>query len=541
MKNSKKLIALLLGACMPITMFVGCGKSDKKGAEGTKVSNSSYNGKDNFKVAKKPTTLSIFFAYNPALGKAGAIGPDLPVFKEIQKITNVKIDNIANESITDATQSMNTMLAAGDLPDVIYGNTSLLHTLKSQGVFIELDDLIDKYAPNIKKFFKDYPDAEAASKGADGKMYTVTGSMSGEPDKELPSVGFFVRQDWLDKLGLDQPKTWEDYKKVLYAFHEKDPNGNGKPDEVPYFTRENNKGIYALLQFWGITDGWMVDDKTGKVEFGKVTDSYKDAIKELAQWYADGVIDPEIYTRGAQARESLLGSDIGGSTCDWFTTTGKIADEVSKKVPGMNFTVIAPPENTDGVSQSMYGIDSIHTTSCGISSSCKDPVTAIKYLDFFLSDKGSTLSSYGREGTDYTVKDGQKVPTEKALDYKDGYPIYLRDIGAGWEVNYYGYQSANVLSMSEKAREGYDLYNSDKVQIKKGFPQLLFTEEERKVIDANMTNIQANIDEYEQSCMMGKLDVEKSWDKHVAELEKMKFDEVLKVYNDAYTRYKKLS
>ena len=48
--------------------------------------------------------------------------------------------------------------------------------------------------------------------------------------------GPIVRKDWLDKLGIPMPETIDDWYAMLQAFRDKDPNGNGKKDDVPFTT-----------------------------------------------------------------------------------------------------------------------------------------------------------------------------------------------------------------------------------------------------------------------------------------------------------------
>ncbi|WP_187355179.1 hypothetical protein ['Paenibacillus yunnanensis' Narsing Rao et al. 2020] len=43
-------------------------------------------------------------------------------------------------------------------------------------------------------------------------------------------VPVVYRQDWLDKLGLALPDTLADFEKVIYAFADGDPDGNGIRD-----------------------------------------------------------------------------------------------------------------------------------------------------------------------------------------------------------------------------------------------------------------------------------------------------------------------
>jgi ABC-type sugar transport system, periplasmic component len=537
---NKKTTVLALSLALSLTLVAGCSGNNNNNAAPSASSNTNssgngaaaqgYNGIDNLKITDKPTTLTMFSAF----GGNGAPKGDMPAWKKTAEITNVSMENVANESISDELQSFNTMLASGKLPDFIHALRSSINPVITQGAFIPLDDLIEQHAPNIKKFLEDFPEARRAGSGPDGKIYSITGTLGGEPGKALPSMGFFVRQDWMDKLNLQTPATLEDYKKVLYAFRDQDPNGNGKKDEIPFFYRD--KGIWPLLQLWNAHQEWYVgaDDK---VHYGKAEPEYQTAMKELAQWYKDGVIDPEIFTRGAQARQFLLGNNIGGATIDWFASTAAVNDAVKEQVPNINFAAIAPPADVNGVVKMDQSREPIHAYAWGISKDAKDPVTVIEYLDFFFSEVGNRLMSLGIEGQDYDMKDGQPVIRDSALKNPTGFPNYLRSIGAGYDIGRRGSLVGEVNSMNAIGKAGFELYEKSN-WLSKPFPVLTFTEEEKKAIDDATVNLKPYTDEYEQKVLMGAQEINATWSSHLDEMNKMGFQKALEAYNSAYERFK---
>ena len=95
---------------------------------------------------------------------------------------------------------------------------------------------MEKYAPNIKAYFDENPDQRKALEWIDGKIYYIPCIGDGDV-----SMGWFIREDWLDNLGLEMPKNVDEYYNVLKAFKTQDPNGNGIDDEIPYFNR--NAGV----------------------------------------------------------------------------------------------------------------------------------------------------------------------------------------------------------------------------------------------------------------------------------------------------------
>ena len=539
----RKIVAMLLVTAMAAGMLVGCAGKEPVSNEtqtsesvSTEVTTeaeevSTYNGVDNFQIAKEPIEITVHYTYGAS---NGAPNEYMPVWQEIAKVTNVKLENTANPSIMDEGQSLSTMLASGELPDIIFGRKENIKSLISQGAIIPLDDLIAEHAPNIQKFLEDYPEMVAAGSGPDGKQYSLGGTLGGESGENLPSQGWFIRMDWLEKLGLDVPTDLESFKNVMYAFRTQDPNGNGVQDEIPLFHR--GRRISEYLQLWDVRKDWYVEDD-GVIYHGKATEGYKTAIKELAQWYKDGIIDPEIFTRGSQARQELLGTDVGGCTFDWFTSTGSVNDSVREMVPNINFAAIDPPKNVNGNIEVFYARPALHDYTLAISATCEDPETVIKFLDFGYTEVGSRLLNGGIEGVDYTIENGVFTPTEHAVtSHSGGYPNYLRSIGC-YEWTCYGNLEGEKISMNKESREGFELYETNAQWLADQFPTLSFNEEEQKIFDANNANINTVINEYEQGVIMGNIDVDSTWDKYMADLNAVGLQELLGAYNSAYQRY----
>lgn len=106
----------------------------------------------------------------------------------------------------------------------------------ADGTIIPLNDLIDKHMPNLKALFDKRPDIKAIVTAPDGNIYSLpAGEELGTGQEDIGSNPDFlyINQDWLKKLGLNMPTTLQEYHDVLLAFKTKDPNGNGKADEIP--------------------------------------------------------------------------------------------------------------------------------------------------------------------------------------------------------------------------------------------------------------------------------------------------------------------
>lgn len=501
----KKVTALLLVLVLSVMTFAGCGSKGEKDE-------------------KNVLTMHMHFF-------GTAYDEEWPVFQKASEITGVKIKGTASSVQSDSTTAYNTMLVETELPDIIHYYGADLLELGMEGGLIPLEDLIEEHAPNIKKFFEECPDAKKMATAGDGHIYYIPGSLAGIDQSAMPSQGWFIRQDWLDKLGLKMPTTVDEYYNVLKAFKTQDPNGNGLNDEVPVFCRSGLGFIYPLF---AANKGWY-EDENGVAQFGAMEENYKQAIIAARDWYKEGLIDREIFTRGSQAREQLLSANLGGSTHDWFSSTGGYNSLYQDSVPGINFIAMAPPANTEGEVIEICSRNTLHELGWGISAHNDEVETTIKYLDFWMSSEGQDLRSFGIEGEHYTVVDGKKQFTEKVLKAEEGVIAYLKTQGANLEIGTIGNIEAELAGMNEISREGFEMYHNGGY-VKQQFVKPKFTPEEQDTINQYFNNISTYVDEMEQKWILGVEDVEKGWDKYLATLKKMGIDEVVKIYQTAYAR-----
>src|SRR4029453_4320984 len=123
------------------------------------------------------------------------------------------------------------------------------------GVFLPLNGLIDQYAPNIKAAMEKEPLLKALNTAPDGNIYGLVAYSQcfhcSYPNK------MWVNTKWLKQLGLEMPKTTAEFKAMLKAFKENDPNGNGVHDEVPLTGSIEDFGVRIIPY---LMNGFIYDD-----------------------------------------------------------------------------------------------------------------------------------------------------------------------------------------------------------------------------------------------------------------------------------------
>ncbi|MBE5041173.1 extracellular solute-binding protein [Ructibacterium gallinarum] len=518
----KRLVAAALTGAMMFGVLSGCGNSDKSAQTATPSGSASAE----FAASETPLELSFFYA-----GVAGSpvFKDDYPVFQEAAKLTNITLKGSVPQSVSNADQVFVTMMSSGQLDDIISASKSDFDKYSGQGAFLPLEDLIDQYAPHIKQFLEENPYLKKELTSTDGHIYYLPRVERGDTAK-----GWYIRKDWLKKLNLEEPKTVDEFYAVMKAFKEQDPNGNGIADEVPYFDREGN--LKAIYNLFGIRDGFSLDEETGKIVYGRCTPEFKEAVKTAAQWYAEGLIDQEIFTRGGNSREYMLGDNIGGITHDWFTSTSLYNEKLRDKIPEIDFSAMAPPadsngevwEDTSRANNSLFG--------WGISVQNEHVEETMKYFDFWFTEAGYILSNYGVEGEHYTMVDGVPTFTPEFLDSDKSMTVTFYEQGIGLYIGSEQDFNAERQWMTEDALESINLY-LDNNYIKQPIPRLSFTEEEQKVISEKLTAVTSYIDEQEQKWIFGNESVDATFDAYLQKCSSLGMDEIVEIYNTAYERF----
>lgn len=534
MKKSLSAISVALAAAMSLTACGGAASSaaasTSTASTGTTAETAGDASSDgSYLCSDKPVTFTFFDIFDNI-----TFDPSWEVFQKAAEMTNVSLESSVSKSSSDETTAYNLMLTSGNLADIIsYNSISDLEKLGHDGGLIPLNDLIDQYAPHLKKVLEENDKFRKIATAEDGNIYVI-------PKLQTMDVaeGQFIRTDWLEKLGLEVPNTVDELHDVLKAFRDEDPNGNGIQDEIPMFTRDN-ESFDGVLNLWDAHEGFYVRD--GKITFGPMEDEFKLAMTNAIQWYNEGIIDPEWFTRGANARDVLLGANQGGFCVDWFSSNGEYNTKLADTIPGFAFMPIAPVENQNG--KRIAHTSRVGMPGWGISSQCKDPEAAIKYFDFWFTDAGNDLCNYGIEGVTYNKNDDGSVTYTDAVTKTDKTVLSeLRNYGVQYRIGMiqdYAYEEA---WSNDIAKEGIQMY-VDGGYVYTPLPQLngklalKYTSDEDSEYTKIMASITPYVTEMIQKWALGAQDFDSTYDGFVQTLKDKGIERAIEINQAAYDRY----
>ncbi len=499
----KKITAAVLSAVMLLSL-TACKDNKTVTKDGAELLG---NGK--YKIADEYTELSFFY---PA---SKAEDGEYEFMKEAAKYTNVYAKPSLPKSMSDFNQAFNLMVASNEMPDIVqHYNDAQFSKLGAEGAFVPLDEYLD-IMPNFKKVLDENPVIKDRITYSDGHIYYVPLIPGGKV-----STGWVVRQDWMDKLGLEHPKTVDDFYNILKAFKTQDPNGNGKADEVPYFDNFD-----ALLALFDAHKDWYMED--GKAKYGPAQPEFKTAITTLKKWYDEGLLDQEIMA-GKGQRDRRLTDNVGGMTHNWFASTFNYNRKLKDQIPGFKLVEMLPPEGVTEREQR----DPSYVYGWGVSASSKNLETAIKYVDFWMSDFASVLQCFGVEGVHHDVVDGKPQFKAELLADPEFQGVFTAkkatDVGFKFMIE------SELAWADERTPVAWKAYEEN-VEYHELFPlvDMYLSEEDFEEYTKTYTEIKTYADEMKQKWMLGSADITKNYDEYLNQLKKFGLDEMTKMVQKA--------
>lgn len=321
---------------------------------------------------------------------------------EIEKKTGLKV--VMENPPANYDQKLLTSMSSGKQYDLVYLTKNLMDILVDQEVLTKLNDDIQKSSILSDKAI--IPDSEWKTITYDG------GSIYGVFNKSEGGTMPIVRKDWMDKLGLQQPKTLDEFYYVLKSFKEKDPDGNGKNDTYGLSTA----GLYDIQPFMSATGVKYkyVLDNNGKRSIPYATEAAVPVYNWLAKLYKEGILDPNFVTNDTGKMRELFLTDRVGMVTYWDAWVGLFNNMRLQKDPNTKFYA----EGITGAKgPNDYMLHRGDPSLWAIPVNAKNPEGAIKFLEYWHSKDGNLVSTLGVEGYDYKVANGTYTLTEKGKEH----------------------------------------------------------------------------------------------------------------------------
>lgn len=430
--KQKQIIALVSATALAATALAGCGKTSEENPQTTAVKEAEGTAKEDLPLSKYPETVTIHLggSLNPnAKIPEGMSYEDNSYTRFLKDDLNIEVvyDWVASSS--DFGEKMNLCIGSGTIPELMNVNATQYRALLKYDMIQPLDQYFDDYASDALKGY-----VESGGEELKKCISNDKGEMMAIPAPNITAGGInemWIRQDWLDNLGLEVPRTWDEMAAVAEAFVTQDPDGNGEADTIGILGPGNSDHMNAIggnqfgldplfSSFQSYPQYWL-QDEDGTVKYGSIQPETRTALEKIQKLYTDKLIDTEMLVRN-NCQEAVLSGKVGiffgpwwiGYTVSDATLAGE-ADWRAYFTPlsedGKYYTHMPDPTSTYVV----------------VSKSCKNPEAAIKIINY--------LIAYGKDW----VADG----TSAKLEVSQFYPL--------WNV----YENADEIEVSTETLEKY--------------------------------------------------------------------------------------
>lgn len=327
------------------------------------------------------------------MGGQSALSPGYDnnvVLNQMQQEAGISIDwTTMSESLGE---QVNIRIAGNELPDAFMGvgfSNYDISRYGDDGTFIDLTPyLTEEYMPNLSKILAENPDIRSAITMDDGYIYGLpagermgTGGIGAAEDYSIYSIPQFamINKAWLDDLGLPVPTTLEELHTALKAFKENDMSakyyGNAPGSTIPMSTGFDQWcwGQNIFYAGFGFTN-WpndvcndLVLKSDGTVEFMCVTDQYRQAITYFHDWYAEGLMDVEMFSQSDTQLISKCSQGYVGVSTWWYIE--ELMGDYAKDY--VFLPILDGPDGTHNVTIRTGG--GINSGQLNITKACKSP------------------------------------------------------------------------------------------------------------------------------------------------------------------------
>lgn len=471
--KQKQIIALVSATALAATALAGCGKTSEENTQTTAVSEAEGTAKEDLPLSKYPETVTIHLGgslnSNTKIPE-GMSYEDNSYTRFLKDDLNIEVvyDWVASSS--DFGEKMNLCIGSGTIPELMNVNATQYRALLKYDMIQPLDQYFDDYASDALKGY-----VESGGEELKKCISNDKGEMMAIPAPNITAGGInemWIRQDWLDNLGLEVPRTWDEMAAVAEAFVTQDPDGNGEADTIGILGPGNSDHMNAIggnqfgldplfSSFQSYPQYWL-QDEDGTVKYGSIQPETRTALEKIQKLYTDKLIDPEMLVR-SNCQEAVLSGKVGIFFGPWWCgyTVGDatLAGEADWRA---YFTPLAE----DG---GYYTHMAEPTTQYVVASkSCKNPEAAFKIINYEIANEQQWIAD-GITSTEMSTADVYPLfnTYDNADEIETSYDALTKYLAGEITMDDVDFSRHKLLkgdmeAVTELKKEPYDDFSLDK-------------------------------------------------------------------------------
>ena len=577
--KTRKLLALLLSACMVLGILAGCGSSssDTTAASGSTAAaeeedeeeddddlfvptvvaetpaaeDSAEEGEEaedaepagpsyTLPISEEGLTYSIWMTYAPFA--ADLVNTEtmegMLVLDTLQEVTNIHFDVSAANGAAEQ-DNFNLMIASGDYCDILSSMNFYATGLEGaveEGIVQDLADVLPEKCPTYWSYL-------TSNIPALMEAYTNAGYMPEicvlTPEVGQEVIGPVYRQDWAEEFGITDMKTLDD----LYDYLEKAYTEKGAIYEIA--STEGVVGELAYGMNLQLGDYEVVD---GVVEYAEAQDSFKDYLLFMNRLYTNGIISQDFMSSTSEDLSSSARMDFGLGTNSLVAVSAANSSDIVMNVTDENFNMaVMPPVSADGTTEAHVGPTTLETTMkdndpwC-FSADCEDIDPLLQMVEYLFSDEGYILTNYGVEGETFEYdENGDPQYTDLVINNPDGLSyffasyVYVTNAASG----FFPYINDMTKTFYDFNDNQWALYEE-----LKGMSDCTYNYPSYAVLSTDETTeynaIESDLSTYAEEAILqfitGATDIEEGFDAFVEKLYDMGLQDMIDIKQAAYDR-----
>lgn len=344
MRRSPRKTLLFFSAILILTLLAGCsfGTGGMKKTDGDV---SSVKDRENWDIAetsplgKYPElvtyTLGQMKGTNNSNLPEGQTYEDNAYTRYLKKTLNVQNKNIFMESEERYDEALNILVKDRNLPDIfLVSDRETLEELVENDLIEDLTEVYKSCASDkIQEMYESYGKELLASGTFDGKLFALPETAIDDGSQLL-----WLRRDWMEQLGVKEPKTLDEALSVIRAFQENRMGAEEGEDPVGLVcdpglvgTVSTSYSVDSVFEMFGAYPQQWIKNADGEIVYGSLTEETKEALGYLRELYKQGILDPDFALRAQNnIRDLVVNGKCGAFFGLWWTPNNPLMDEYRK-------------------------------------------------------------------------------------------------------------------------------------------------------------------------------------------------------------------
>lgn len=479
------------------------------------------------------------------------------IFQRLEEQTNVHIDWTCFVSDQFADKKNLALAQFGNLPDGLFNagmsDYDLLRYAK-QGIIIPLEDLIDKYMPNLQAVFEKYPEYRTMSTAPDGHIYSFPWiEQLGEGKEAIQAIGDipYINKKWLDCLGLEIPQTVDELEQVLIAFRDnadkiqEECGVEGDVIPMSFIINNGDQDPAILINGFGegygdTADHFAVTDQ-GEVIYTAVQEGYKEGIQWLHHLVEENLVDPEAFTQEWSTYVAKGKNHRYGLCFTWDIANIDNYDDY------VMLPALAGPDGLVNITrQNSSETSGFERGRCVLTTSCRNTALAAAWIDQMYAPLQSVQNNWGTYGEEdkpniFELSENEEGQTMlKHEDLGDNSPVEVREaqsVNGPLAVlnDYYGVYVTQPDDAKWRLDNMHATYLED-MNSKYVYPNVFMSIEDTNLVSQYDTDIKKYAEQMKASWILNG-GIEEEWDEYLEKMEDYGLSDYLAIKQKYFDQY----